>query len=134
MERLKERIADARRALATFQKNVGLAAPTEDQRDSAIKRFEFSFEAVWKAVQHYLEIREKLTIGSPGSCIRASRDISLLSDVEARGALKMAAESNLSVHTYKEDLAKEIYGHLPRHFSLLTKWLDRMEERLNRIR
>ena len=39
----------AARAQATFVELADLAAPSALERDAAIKRFEYSFEATWKA-------------------------------------------------------------------------------------
>lgn len=53
MDRLEERLALADNALRTFQQI--LAEPfSEVVRDSAILRFIYTFETVWKAAQLYL--------------------------------------------------------------------------------
>ena len=46
MERLKERLALARRALSTLQELVRLEQPSQVERDAAIQRFEYTCEAV----------------------------------------------------------------------------------------
>jgi nucleotidyltransferase substrate binding protein (TIGR01987 family) len=71
-------------------------------RDASIQRFEFTFEAVWKAAQLYLATVESLESGSPKSAIRACRQVGLLEDEQAR----MADDRNLTVHTYNEDLGR----------------------------
>ncbi|MHB8416464.1 MAG: hypothetical protein ACYDCL_00200 [Myxococcales bacterium] len=67
-------------------------------------------------------------MGSPTAAIRASRDAGLLEDVEAAGALTLADDRNLTVHTYLEDVAQAIFGRLPGHVGILRAWLARMEE------
>ena len=53
MERMRERLAVARRALATL--NLALKEPqTPMNRDASIQRFEYTYEAMWKAAQAYL--------------------------------------------------------------------------------
>ena len=58
MDRLRERLSMAHRALATLGEVVAQPAPPPIQRDAAIKRFEYSVETVWKAAQLYLRARE----------------------------------------------------------------------------
>lgn len=58
MERLKERFAVARRALSTLEEVLAIPRPSRIERDAAIQRFEYTFEACWRAVQRYLMVAE----------------------------------------------------------------------------
>lgn len=53
MERLKERLSTAQRALSSLQELSSLAQPSQIERDAAIQRFEYTFEAV-KIILHSL--------------------------------------------------------------------------------
>ena len=130
MERLKERLAIARRALSTLQELVRLEHPSPVERDAAIQRFEYTCEAVWKAAQRYLLEVEGISAGSPKASIRACREVGLLSDDQAAIGLEMIDDRNLTVHTYNEAVAEDIYGNLPQHTDLLAVWLTAMEERV----
>ncbi len=131
MERLKERLMIARKALGTFlelaAKDGYIEYPSLERRDAAIQRFEYSFEAVWKAVQLYLAEREALPIGSPKGCIRASHEVGLLSESEAEIALQMAEARNLTAHTYDEGVAHHLYKNLPEYGKSLDLWLGKVE-------
>ncbi len=106
-----ERLVIARKALQSLVDI--LREPKSDVvRDAAIQRFEYTFEAVWKAAQLYLRTVESLEVGSPKAAIRASRQAGLLADEETRHALAMADDRNLTVHTYNEALAERIYASL----------------------
>ena len=126
---LSQRLATANKALKTLKTVAGHKRPSLEKRDAAIQRFEYTFEAVWKAIQHYLEEQEGLSIASPKGCIRSSREVGLLSDVESVLALHMADDRNLTSHTYNERIAKEIYRALYQYCELLGKWLHAAEER-----
>ena len=130
MERLKERLAVARRALGTLQELLLLAPPSRVERDAAIQRFEYTCEAVWKAAQRYLLEMEGISAGSPKGSIRASREVGFLTDDQATIGLEMIDDRNLTVHTYNEAVAEDIYAHLPRYADLLSVWLAAMEERV----
>ena len=130
MERLKERLAMARRALSTLQELVRLEHPSRVERDAAIQRFEYTCEAVWKAAQRYLLEVEGISAGSPKASIRACREVGFLSDDQAAIGLEMIDDRNLTVHTYNEAVAEDIYGNLPQYTDLLAVWLTAMEERV----
>lgn len=126
MERLKERLAVADKALTTL---CALPLTTEVDdiiRDAAIQRFEYTFEALWKAAQSYLQVREGLESGSPKSVIRNCLQVAVLTDAQARLALAMVDDRNLTVHTYNEELARQIFSRLGDYAGLMQEWLRSM--------
>lgn len=133
MERLRERIAVARRALGTLEELLARPSPSTVERDAAIQRFEYSFEAAWKAVQRYLEVGEGLAIGSPKGVVRASLQVGLLDEQSARRALDMADDRNETSHAYNEALAVAIYARIPAHALLLRAWLEAVARATDRL-
>lgn len=127
MERLRERIQIAQQALTTFNELVGKDQVSPVERDAAIQRFEYTFEATWKAAQRYLLIREGVDTGSPKAVIRACWQSGILDEEMARQAFNMADDRNLTVHTYNEELANIIYSHLNAYAGLLAKWITNMQ-------
>ena len=127
MERLTQRIQMARRALATLQELALLAAPTTVERDAAIQRFEYSTEACWKAAQSVLSTQFGLELASPKSVIRACAKNALLTESDARLAMDLVDDRNLTAHTYNEALAQAIWSRLPNHLSVLQRWLTALE-------
>jgi len=130
MDRLRERLSVAERALASFVQVLHLPNPGIVERDAAIKRFEYSIEATWKAAQQYLRVVEGNDVASPKSAIRVSRDAGLLSDEQATKALALVDDRNLTTHTYNEDLATALFARLPDHATLLQAWRKAMQDRL----
>ena len=130
MERLKARLAIAQRALGTFEELAGLTSPTRVERDAAIQRFEYTFEACWKAAQRYLLVVEGLSVGAPKGCVRACREVGLLADAQAVLGLEMVDDRNLTVHTYNEAVAEQIFRNLDRYAKLLAHWLSVMKARI----
>jgi uncharacterized protein YutE (UPF0331/DUF86 family) len=123
------RLAEAEAALATFDIAVEVAARSEMERDSAILRMIYTFEAVWKACQQLLAEREKIEIASPGAAIRAARQTGWLSDDDAERATKIANDRNLAVHMYRGQLGSEIERRLAEHSVVLHRWLGAMQRR-----
>jgi len=105
-----------------------LNATVDIERDAAIQRFEFCFEATWKAAQLFLSVQEGIEAGSPKAVIRAALQSGVLSEDETRHALVMADDHNLTVHTYNEALAKRIFADLAGHAAVLERWLSAMEQ------
>ena len=94
MERLTERLATARAALETLNELVRKPDRSKVERDAAIQRFEYTFEAVWKAAQLYLREVEGLDVGSPKRAARAALQVGLFDEAHARQVLVMVDDRN----------------------------------------
>ena len=129
MGRLRKRLESAKKALSSFEKLAMIEKPNDVERDAVIQRFEFSFDASWKAAKQYLYDIEGVDIGSPKGVIRSCREVKLLEDDEAILALEMVNDRNLTVHTYNEEVAIKIHSNLNRYYALLQQWVERMDER-----
>lgn len=130
MERVKERLGEAFQALTTFEKVAGLARPTDIERDAAIQRFEYTFEMTWKAAQAYLADQGMTEIASPKNVIRASFKADLFNEETAAKIMQMVNDRNLTVHTYKEEFAIQLYNRLAGHAALLRAWLAEIQRRM----
>jgi nucleotidyltransferase substrate binding protein (TIGR01987 family) len=114
-------LTDFEKAVARLKEVLDLKK-TDVIRDSAIKRFELCFDLAWKCIQAYAR-REGLDCQSPRACLKTAFQLGLI-DYEDDW-LKMLDDRNLSVHTYKEKYAEEIFSRI-KHYSemferLLTK-------------
>ena len=78
MERLGRRLAEAAAALATLEELVGKSERSLVERDSAVLRLIYSYEAVWKATQKALAALENVSAASPNAAIRAARALGRL--------------------------------------------------------
>ncbi|MFH1546409.1 MAG: HI0074 family nucleotidyltransferase substrate-binding subunit [Patescibacteria group bacterium] len=108
-----------KKALASLNKALA-ETKTEFTRDAAIQRFEYSFELFWKVVKIFLNEKGIFTY-SPKDCMRELRNEKILKDEEVELAIKMANDRNLSVHTYNEKLANELYSRLKIYLKLMKK-------------
>ncbi|RTG91826.1 HI0074 family nucleotidyltransferase substrate-binding subunit [Thermus scotoductus] len=128
MGRVLERLAVAQRALRTLEEVAYREAPSPLERDAAIQRFEYTFEAFWKALQAFLKEREGLEAASPKRVFRLAYEVGLMAEEEARLALAMADDRNLTVHTYNEALAQAIFARLGSYARLMGEVLGRMTD------
>jgi len=130
MERVKERAKVARKALTTLRELTDKPGLSTVERDAAIQRFEYTFEAIWKAAQLFLNEVEGITANSPKSVVRASWQSDLLDEAKAQAALEMCDARNMTAHTYNEELAVSIYHRIEKYVDLLENWLGAIEIRL----
>jgi len=105
---------------AVFRLNEAIQQEKNDfLRDSVIQRFEFSIELAWKTAKKVMGT----STSAPKDIIREMAQAGYISDVELW--LKSIDMRNLSSHTYKEDLAEDVYSFacqfLPNLQSLVLK-------------
>ena len=114
--------------LENFQKAIERFSEVLEQeknefiRDSAIKRFEFTFDVGWKTLKAFLEEYHNAQCTSPKTCFREAFHQRLIDYDEAW--LKLADWRNEVVHIYKEKLADNLYKKLPtalKYFQILIE-------------
>ena len=89
-----------------------LSLPKDDiVRDSAIQRFEISFELCWKYLKAFLEEEHNTVCTSPRTCFRAAFKNGVLDNDPFW--IDLTALRNYTVHTYSENLADYVYARLP---------------------
>ena len=75
MERLERRLSEAAAALARLDELATKNERSLVERDSAVLRLIFTYEAVWKTCQKLLATLENLSAASPNATIRATRSL-----------------------------------------------------------
>ncbi|NLW25740.1 MAG: DUF86 domain-containing protein [Clostridia bacterium] len=108
-----------------------IAEPDLIQKNAVIQKFEFTFEAIWKTAKEWLYQHEGIDVGSPKGLIRACREVGIFDEEETISALEMVNHRKLTVHTYNERLAVEIYSHLEKYLLLMEKWLNIIKGRIS---
>ena len=129
MERLNRRLAEAAAALATLDELALKTDRTLVERDGAVLRLIYSYEAVWKACQKMLAAVENVSAASPNATIRAARALGWLSDDDAEAAIKLGEERNLAVQMYRDQVGQQIERHFAAHAALLRRWLEALQKR-----
>jgi nucleotidyltransferase substrate binding protein (TIGR01987 family) len=128
MAYLGEKTEQLEQALISWKKAQDM--PFSDiSRDAAIQRYEFSFELLWKVVKVFLKEIESIECASPKACFREVRNILNLSEEEIEICLSMTDDRNLSVHTYSEKMANELYAKFPRYLEVARKVLREVKKK-----
>jgi nucleotidyltransferase substrate binding protein (TIGR01987 family) len=127
---MTQRLHDALRAAAALHAALMVSSPSDLERDGTIQRFEFTYEAVWKVGQTYLESQEGLPAPSPRAVWRELGRVGILDERETVLALEMSEDRNRTVHTYIEAVARQIHEKLPTYAPLLQAIPARIQEHL----
>jgi nucleotidyltransferase substrate binding protein (TIGR01987 family) len=108
--------------------DLALAQPVNEfVRDSAIQRFEFTFELFWKSLKAYAE-ESGLEAFSPRDSIRIAFQLGVIQ--ESPEWFRMLEDRNLTSHTYNESTADSIYSHLPTYTRLVRQALEELSRRV----
>lgn len=125
MGALNKRLAALEAALATLEEILAYQ-PSVIVRDATIQRFEYTIEATWKALKHYLLEYEGIECQTPKGCIREAFKANLLKEEETEAFLHMIDDRNLTSHAYIPEVALRIASAVPEYAGLLRKLTDRM--------
>ena len=113
---IDERIAEYTRAVSRLGEALALAAGA--RLDASIQRFEFSIELAWKCLRDVLQRDHGIETASPKTALQQAFRVSLIDDETLW--LSMLRDRNLSAHTYREALAREIFARLPEYLATLS--------------
>lgn len=127
MNKLDAVIAQYARAMDRL--HAALKQPKDEfMRDSAIQRFEFTFDLAWKAIKAFLEARRGILCTSPKTCFRDAYAQKLISYEDFW--LTLTDMRNATAHTYNEEEAERVYTQLPKaleHFRMLLAELKKQD-------
>ncbi|HVN67820.1 MAG TPA: nucleotidyltransferase substrate binding protein [Candidatus Sulfotelmatobacter sp.] len=93
-------------------------------RDSAIQRFEFTYELAWKTMKAYLEEKGLKELYSPKEVIRSAFQAGIISNDTTW--LDMVETRNETSHIYNENMAEKVYAKLAAYLPLIEKLLQKL--------
>lgn len=99
-------------------------------RDATIQRFEYTFEAFWKFIKAYLKEKEGIIGNSPKACFREIFSLGLSSEEETVQLQEMTDKRNDISHTYKEQVAQNIYNKIQEYALLMDRILNKFEDKI----
>ena len=130
MERILLKFQDAQKAYQTFREILQLPFSVI-VRDASIQRFEYTFEAVWKFSKEYLKEKEGVVAAAtPKAVFRGLFSAGILSEEETEAFLVMTDKRNETSHTYKEEVAQNIYARLNGYSILFEKLLKACQSKI----
>lgn len=115
--RLADSIESYRQALA--DKNISTAI-TEEKRDSLIKRFELTYDQLWKYLREYIAVVEGVTVDSPRKVFQQCLSLGLINNAETENLIALIEDRNLTTHTYNSDLADKVANDIQKHYDAIN--------------
>ena len=123
MEKFERALSKFEKAFGKFEEAVrfpdSFGLSQELLVEITTKRFEYTFESMWKAVKEFLRNRG-LECNSPRSCFRELLKEGVVSMEFEEVLFEMIMLRNLLVHVYDEEQAKKIYREIVKEKFLST--------------
>lgn len=125
--RWKQRFDNFEKAFTSLREIVEIKDIEPDVRiDTAVKRFELSFELAWKTLQDYLYEMGYTAFKGPKQVIGKSFQDNIISNGELW--FKMLEDRNTLAHVYDYDRSRLIYE------DIATTYLTEMEKLYNKLK
>jgi len=129
-ERL-ENLGKAYEALSRAVERVGDAKNDELVRAGIIQTYEFALELSWKTLRDYLLSQGFVGLDSPKKVMRMGFAEGYI--VDGEGWMVALDDRNLTVHTYKKELAEQIVADIAsKYFDLVRDLFQRLKEESER--
>ena len=126
--RWRQRLANFSKAYQRLADAVQLAQerPLSDlETQGLIQAFEFTHELAWKVMKDYFQYQGTVGITGSRDATREAFSTGIIEDGE--GWMDMIASRNRTVHTYNEQVAKEIASRITdRYAALFETFLHKM--------
>lgn len=96
-------------------------------RDSAIKRFEFTFELFWKTLKKIIYVIEKQKTTSPRDTLSQAYQYDIINNEELW--LNMLDDRNESSHIYSEAVAEQILENIKSYLPIYTQTFQMLKDK-----
>ena len=111
-------------AYSRLKEAINIKEESDIKRDAVIKRFEFTYELLWKTYKKIARL-QKLDCFNPKACFQFAFKSGLIEDEEL--FLEIIDARNKTTHVYSEQEAKEIYHFIKEK---VINAFDAAEERI----
>jgi nucleotidyltransferase substrate binding protein (TIGR01987 family) len=96
-------------------------------QESAIQRFEFSYDLIWKFLKEYLEEKYGIIASSPRSVFYESQRQKLMTQEQLNVFEDMIVARNLVSHTYNEKTANDVRKKLKDYHATIGEVLEKIQ-------
>lgn len=127
VEKCQTLFADLQKATLRLKEALD-QPPTVFNQDSSIQRFEFTFEMAWKLMKSITTI-DGLKAASPRQAIRQAATIGMIDNPKTW--FDFLKKRNLTVHTYEEKIAQEVYQSAKKFVPYVEELLKNTQQYLS---
>lgn len=104
---------------------AAIVAKSDLERSGAIQLFEICYELSWKSMQKIMVELGFEQANSPRSVFKLAHEAKLINNLDVW--LETISQRNLTVHTYNEDLANEVFEFIPTFLVELDRYLENVK-------
>lgn len=97
-------------------------------RDSAILRFEFTFELFWKCLKAWA-VKRLDEVHTASDALEYASIRKIISTKEEEHGRQLIRWRNMTSHLYEENMAEEIFRHVPEAERFMREVIARLKER-----
>jgi len=90
-----------------------------ERRDSVIKRFELTYDLLWKYLREYI-ITEGITVDSPKKVFQHCLSLGLINTEKTKELLDLSEDRNLTVPAYDMDTADRIAEDIKKYHTVIN--------------
>ena len=108
-EEIKSLFKQFEEAHRRLKEAINIKEESDIKRDAVIKRFEFTYELLWKTYKRIARL-QKLDYFNPKACFQFAFKSGLIEDDEL--FLEIIDARNKTIHVYSEEEAKKIYNFI----------------------
>jgi nucleotidyltransferase substrate binding protein (TIGR01987 family) len=116
-KKLAKGIVSYRKALS--DKNVDLDTQ-EEKRDSLIKRFELTYNLLWKYLREYMISMHGITADSSRKVFQECLNLGFATETEIEELIDLIEDKNLTTYVYDEDLANRVVNEIQKHHDVIA--------------
>ena len=104
---------------------------SEKDRGAIINAYQYTFELWWKTLQRYMQQQDMLDELGPGSVIRTAFQYQIIDN--GSQYMAMLKDRNLITHTYKEDVAEDIYLNIKEEYiKILEEFIENFDKKIKK--
>lgn len=124
--RWQQRFSNFKKAYGQLLEFLEVKSLNKLEEQGLIQAFEYTFELAWKTLQDLLKERGFKGVIGPRPVIEQSFQVGYILDGE--GWMEMLKDRNEASHTYNEEIAGRISGHIKKEFAgLFGALAERLE-------
>ena len=111
-EKLKKKIFDLRKAYTKLKNIKNLSLGKEILFEVAAKRFEYTYEILWRSLKLFLLELKGVECFTPMDCFKTAYMINLIPEEYEKVVPEIVRKRNEIVHIYDFETAEEVFGEI----------------------